>query len=436
MKQLQKARKAIDRADTRMAGLFCRRMKTVETIAAYKRENGLPVLDPAREQAMLSGSVTRVPADLSSEYRSFLRHTLSVSRSHQNRMADAATHPDSFLPVFTDNGYYPIFLERGLLGRADAFLSLSRRVLIVTDDGVPDDYVKVFASLCAAPTVVTLPHGESSKSVENWMALSRTMLEHSFTRADCVVALGGGMVGDLAGFAASTFMRGIDFYNIPTTLLAQVDSSIGGKTAVDFGGIKNPVGSFYPPKAVLIDPDLLDTLSPKLFSEGMAEVIKMAVTFDRAFFERLEALILSDRVKDDLPEIIRSALLIKKEVVEQDEHEAHLRRALNFGHTVGHAVEAGTDLLHGECVALGMLVFSAPAVRARLVPLYEKLGLPRTVSLAAAAFAEALPHDKKAGKDKITVIVCDGIGSFAMKDLSPMEILKKAASTFAGKESV
>ena len=157
---------------------------------------------------------------------------------------------------------YDILVERGIIAKAHEHLNLNRRVLVVTDTGVPAEYAETVAALCKESVICNLEMGEASKSLEGFGRLLSAMLEHSFSRKDCVVAVGGGVVGDLAGFAASAYMRGIDFYNIPTTLLSQIDSSIGGKTAINFGGVKNIVGAFYQPKKVLIDPDLLKTLPP------------------------------------------------------------------------------------------------------------------------------------------------------------------------------
>ena len=172
---------------------------------------------------------------------------------------------------------YPILIARGMLAEAGQYLALARRVLVVTDDGVPTQYARRVLDACEAAhgvgVLVTLPQGEASKTLANFEMLCRVMLENGFTRKDCVAAVGGGVVGDLAGFAAACYMRGIDFYNIPTTLLSQVDSSVGGKTAVDLGGIKNIVGAFHQPRAVLIDPEVLKTLDARQFACGAAEII-------------------------------------------------------------------------------------------------------------------------------------------------------------------
>ena len=183
---------------------------------------------------------------------------------------------------------YDILVERGILSAAGQHLDLDRRVLIVTDTGVPAEYAQTLAAQCREAWICTVEMGEGSKSIETFGRLQQMMLDHGFSRKDCVVAAGGGVVGDLAGFAASAYMRGIDFYNIPTTLLSQIDSSIGGKTAINFGGVKNIVGAFYQPKKVLIDPALLQTLPPRQIANGLAEAIKMALTSDGELFSVLE----------------------------------------------------------------------------------------------------------------------------------------------------
>ncbi len=318
------------------------------------------------------------------------------------------------IPVKTENGSYNITLCRGALCLAGEYLNLQRRVLIVTDTGVPADYSEQIAALSAFPVTVTVEAGEKSKSIENYVRLLEALTENGFTRTDCVVAVGGGVVGDLAGFAAATFMRGIDFYNIPTTVLSEVDSSIGGKTAIDFMGYKNIVGAFYQPKAVLIDPDTLSTLPERQIANGLAEALKMAVTSDPVLFDIFEN---GDPIAD-IDTVIERSLLIKKSVVEKDEKEAGLRKILNFGHTLAHAVESAdrlSTLYHGECVAIGMVPMCAPKVRARLLPVLEKLSLPTVCPFSADLLLPACRHDKKAAGDKITVVYVPEIGSFELR---------------------
>ena len=326
------------------------------------------------------------------------------------------------IPVNADNGCYDIVLERGSLKKAGQLLELDRRVLVVTDEGVPPEYAGCVASQCREAIVVTVPRGEGSKSFEQLERLLSAMLEASFTRGDCVVAVGGGVVGDLSGFAASCYMRGIDFYNIPTTLLSQVDSSVGGKTAVNFGGVKNIVGAFYQPKKVIIDPETLKTLERRQLMAGLAEAIKMAATSSAELFEIIEK---SEDLDADLPEIIRRSLCIKRDVVEQDPKENGLRRILNFGHTVGHAVEGFNKgkLLHGECVALGMPPMCSGEALERVTKVLKKYGLPTEIEQSADELMPYLKHDKKMTANSVKVVLVDKIGQFRICDMKPEDIL-------------
>ncbi len=316
---------------------------------------------------------------------------------------------------------YDIVVERGILAKVATQLDLNRKVLIVTDDGVPRSYAQCVAEQCAEAHIVTLAQGEAHKTFASLTLILEKMLESCFTRKDCVVAVGGGIVGDVAGFAASMYMRGVDFYNIPTTLLSQVDSSIGGKTAINFKEIKNVVGAFYQPKRVLIDPQLLSTLPKRQIANGMAEAIKMALTSDAALFSLIEENPI-DTAPDDL--IVRS-LLIKKQVVEQDERETGLRKILNFGHTVGHGIEnqfAKNGLHHGECVALGMLCACSDSVKERLLPVLKKWSLPTEYRGDTNAVYEAMLHDKKGNRNTFDIVTVPKVGSCEIQCVSSEEL--------------
>lgn len=312
-------------------------------------------------------------------------------------------------------GTYPIYLERGALDRAGELFSLGRRVLVVTDSGVPAVYAQRVAAQCKKAYIVTVPEGEGSKSFDTLQALLHKMLDEGFSRTDCVVAVGGGVVGDLAGFAAATFMRGIDFYNIPTTVLSQVDSSIGGKVAVNFGGVKNIVGAFWQPRAVIIDPNVLATLPKRQIANGLAEAVKMSLTSNAALFEIFER----GDVIENIETVIEHSLRIKKAVVEEDEKEKGLRRILNFGHTLGHGIEAasGGALYHGECVALGMLPMCAPDVRARLHHVLQSLDLPTQIEGDLNAILQLTEHDKKCESDHINVVFVDAVGTYRIEKM-------------------
>ncbi|MBR5226113.1 MAG: 3-dehydroquinate synthase, partial [Clostridia bacterium] len=311
---------------------------------------------------------------------------------------------------------YDILVQRGILKCAGEHLNLNRRVLVVTDSGVPAAYAKTLAEQCKEAVILTVQEGEGSKSLETFGLLLETMLAHGFSRKDCVAAVGGGVVGDLSGFAASAYMRGIDFYNIPTTLLSQIDSSIGGKTAINFCGVKNIVGAFYQPKKVLIDPDLLASLPQRQIANGLAEAVKMALTSDRVLFELFE----KEEIGEKLDEIIIRSLKIKKSVVEQDEREAGLRKILNFGHTIGHGIESSgnmAQLYHGECVALGLIPMCAEAIRPRVCEVLKKCGLYNLIDFDWEKITQAAFHDKKADGDSVEVTLVSEIGNFELRKM-------------------
>lgn len=319
---------------------------------------------------------------------------------------------------------YDIIIERGALARAAEYFDLSRKIMVITDDGVPEKYAKTVASACREGHITVVPQGEGSKSFAVLEDIQKKLLSLGFTRGDAVVAVGGGVVGDLSGFAASIYMRGIDFYNIPTTLLSQVDSSVGGKTAINLDGVKNIVGTFYQPKRVLIDPDVLETLSPRQISEGLAEAIKMSLTCDSELFELFE----SGGAADNIERVIERSIKIKARVVEKDERESGLRKILNFGHTIGHGIESFSGmhgLYHGECVALGMIPMCSEAVRERLIPVLTAAGLPTKLDFDAGRVKDAMAHDKKAGEGAITVTCVEKIGSYVMKKMTLSELEEK-----------
>ena len=314
---------------------------------------------------------------------------------------------------------YDIVVERGALGRVGELFDLDRKVMIVTDSGVPACYAEKVKSASRDGFIFVLDQGESAKTVDSWQKLLIAMMDAGFSRKDCVVAVGGGMVGDLAGFAAASYMRGVDFYNIPTTVLSQVDSSIGGKTAVNLNSIKNIVGAFFQPKKVIVDLDLIDTLDERLVNEGLAEALKMGLTSDKELFEIFEI----GNIKESMDEIILRSLKIKKSVVEQDEKEQGLRKILNFGHTIGHGVESRSGLYHGECVAVGMIPMVSDELRPRLINVLEKMRLPTHVPVTRNYY-DAVRRDKKGRGDTVTVVTVPEPGRYEMNDISFEELFK------------
>ncbi len=319
------------------------------------------------------------------------------------------------LPVRLGDRGYDVVIEPGCLQRAGELLDLGRKVMIVTDAGVPRKYAETLAAQCLSPVIHIVAQGEGSKSLGVMEEILVHMLAEGFGRKDCVVAVGGGVPGDLAGFTASCYMRGVDFFNVPTTVLSQVDSSVGGKTAVNLGGIKNVVGAFYQPRKVLIDIDTLRTLSPRQTASGLAEALKMSLTFDRELFGLFE----TGNPRECLQEIISRSVGLKRAVVEQDEREGGLRKVLNFGHTIGHGIEVVTGLLHGECVGLGMLPMCGESLRPRVEAVLEKLNLPVRCRADREKVYAALLHDKKADSGGITVVRVQEPGSSVMEKIPP-----------------
>ena len=324
---------------------------------------------------------------------------------------------------------YDVIIQRNILNNVSEYLSLQRKVLILTDDGVPSEYVLKVSSQCLNPIIVTVKQGEQSKNIDNYQLVMKTLIEHGFTRTDCLVSIGGGVVGDLGGFISSTYMRGIDFYNIPTTLLSQVDSSIGGKTAIDYNGIKNIIGSFYTPKCVLIDPNTLKTLDKRQLHAGLVEAIKMACTCSSSLFEIISK---SKNLENDIDEIIFQSLQIKQKIVEEDLEEKGLRRVLNFGHTLGHIIESTSNynLLHGECVGIGMLSFSSDKARKQIKKLLKKYNLPTSYDLSLKDIEDYLIHDKKKTGDYIWIVSVENIGSYELKKIKIDELYNKLKEEF------
>ena len=313
---------------------------------------------------------------------------------------------------------YDITVERGALKKVGALFDLDRKCLIVTGSVMPRRYAEAVAAQCGKPTIVTVPSGEAAKSFSVFESLCSTMLREGFHRSDCVIAVGGGVVGDLAGFAAASYMRGIDFYNIPTTVLSQVDSSIGGKVAINLDGVKNIIGAFWQPRGVLIDPDVLATLPARQISNGLAEAIKMAATSNAALFRFME----ENPFAENMEYIIQESLKIKQFVVEHDETEHGMRKLLNFGHTIGHGIESTGALLHGECVALGMLPMSSENVRARLLPVLRKAGLPIAAVFDREAVWDAMQHDKKFSGSGVDIVTIDEIGQGRIERVTPEQL--------------
>lgn len=327
---------------------------------------------------------------------------------------------------------YPIHIERGLIDRFGPMLREilgECAVLVVTDDHVAPLYLeRALATLRAAglrAESVVLPHGEQTKCLARLADLYDALCGAHLTRRDAIVALGGGVIGDLAGLAAATYLRGVSFVQVPTTLLAQVDSSVGGKVAVDLPQGKNLVGAFYQPEAVFCDPDTLQTLTDAYWRDGLGEVVKYGCIGDETLFALLERRAAGGRaaLMEDIDTILTRCIQAKADVVAQDERDTGLRMTLNFGHTIAHAVETCQHyggLRHGEAVALGMSVMTrlteargmtAPGTAERLDALLVGLGLPTALpDIPEADLLAAMTHDKKNAGARLRIIALEKIG--------------------------
>ena len=324
---------------------------------------------------------------------------------------------------------YDIVIGSGALDSLTGFVSgkkYSRSALIITDTNVGPLYADRVKALLAAAgitaAVATIPAGEASKSLTVAEGVYTTAIEAGLDRHSPVIALGGGVVGDLGGFAAASYMRGVVFVQVPTSLLAQIDSSVGGKVAVDLAAGKNLAGAFYQPKAVFIDTDLLATLSTRFLHDGLAEAIKYGCIKDAALFEKIASFADDAELLANIDDIVAICCAIKARIVEQDEFDTGLRMLLNFGHTLGHAVEQHfgySGFTHGEGVAIGMYQLTkrteelgiTPAGSAeRIKSVLTKYNLPIDAGVAKSELLETMARDKKKNGNSITIIILRAIG--------------------------
>lgn len=336
---------------------------------------------------------------------------------------------------------YPIIIEKGLINRVSEEIRKvykGKKIFIITDDNVNKYYGgKISEELKSNDfevKLLALKPGEETKNFNTLPIVYNELLDFNLTRSDLIIALGGGVIGDLAGFVASTYLRGVDFVQIPTSLLAQVDSSVGGKVAVDLDRGKNLVGSFYHPKCVLIDPEVLNTLDNRFFIDGMAEVIKYGCIKDKQFFDYLEKMENNQQLINNMEVVIHKCCDIKRQVVENDEKDKGERMLLNFGHTLGHAIEQYynyTKYSHGEGVAIGMYEISKiseekgltkKGTSQRIKDILVKYNLPYELDVNIEETLEAINLDKKKLGNDLNVII--------LKEIGNSEIYKTTAEFF------
>lgn len=355
----------------------------------------------------------------------------------------------SQITVDVKHHQYPIYIDSNLINRADLFTShiVSNQVFVITNETLSNLYLDSLEKSLSEfdVSVFKIQDGERFKSFETFQSIIDELISGNFRRNATIVALGGGVVGDIAGFSAACYQRGIPFIQIPTTLLAMVDSSVGGKTAINHPLAKNMVGAFYQPQAVIADIQCLTTLPDREFSAGMAEVIKYGLIYDPELLDFLERQVLAIRGKEPeaLTHIIRRSCEIKAKIVGEDEKEKGVRAILNLGHTFGHAIEkvgGYTEFLHGEAVAIGTCMAMSLALEhskvsaeycRRVCRVFENYDLPTRVTdqYDDSELLSAMRHDKKNQSTKITLVVPDGEGRVVVSDqFDDLEILKAIRS--------
>ena len=326
---------------------------------------------------------------------------------------------------------YDILIEKGLIDRAGELCATVKkpcRAVILTDSNVAPLYAERLESSLGASGYECLRFvieaGERSKSAESYLALLSFLASNKITRSDCLIALGGGVVGDLGGFSAATYLRGIEFIQIPTTLLAMVDSSVGGKTAIDIPEGKNLVGAFYQPSLVICDPEVLSTLPEDIFADGCAEVIKYGVINDRGLYEKLRSPILPQ-----IDDIIERCVSDKRDVVDADERDTGVRQLLNLGHTAAHAIEILSDfsISHGSAVSIGMAIIMRASVSlgyasrdelSDLLSMLKAYKLPTECPYSASELVSIALSDKKRAGGKITLVMPYAIGDSRLYTVS------------------
>ncbi len=339
---------------------------------------------------------------------------------------------------------YDIEIEAGLLSRVGAkvtsLVPKARMAAIISDTHVAPLYAKKLESSLQAAGLkvitIVIEAGEQSKNMSVLSHVLEQLAEGGMTRSDVVVTLGGGVVGDLGGFAAASFMRGVAFVQVPTSLLAQIDSSVGGKVAVDLAAGKNLAGAFYQPKGVFIDTDLLSTLSARFLHDGLAEAIKYGCIKDEKLFEQIAGYNSDEELLADIGSVVEQCCAIKARIVEEDELDLGLRALLNFGHTLGHAVEQHygySGFTHGEGVAIGMvqltqrtekLGITAAGTAERIAAVCKKYNLPIDAGVAKSELIDTMAHDKKKNGQSITLIVLDKIGEGTLKKIDWADVTK------------
>lgn len=305
---------------------------------------------------------------------------------------------------------YEVIVEKGIIKNITPYVDIEKKFLIVSDDRIPNVYINTIKKQLRKVDVVIFPHGENNKSLKNYQLVIDKLIQGDYSRKDYIIALGGGVVTDLAGFVASTYKRGMNLINIPTTTLAMVDASVGGKVALNFDKLKNVIGSFYHPNCILIDIDTLETLPKRHYINGVIEALKTGMIGDKELYN----IFFNGDYRDHIEEIIYRSLQYKIKIVEQDEKEENIRKVLNFGHTFGHAYETYflmKNYLHGEAVALGIVTISKDKPYLEdIKKIFTKWGIKLNINVEKDKIINIIRNDKKCDDDIVDLIIVDEIG--------------------------
>lgn len=429
---LLELRNKIDAIDSIMLDLFVDRMNTSKLIGNLKRLNNCSILDKSRESEVIKRNNYKVNNPvLKSYYEQFLKHLMSLSKSYQKE--DANSYTNTITVNNYENSIYDIIIKKGILNNINKYVTCNK-VLLVSDSGIPSEYLDVVKKSFSNVVTYIIKEGESSKNLDNTCGIIDVLLKNDFNRDDYIIALGGGMVLDIVGFAGTIYKRGINYMFVPTTLLAMVDASIGGKNAINYNGVKNLIGTFNNPKCVLVDITLLKTLSRRLFNEGIAEVIKMAVLYEKGLYD----LLLNNDIYNNeelIEKIVTKCILLKKKVVEQDFTDQNKRHYLNYGHTIGHALEIldSNKLLHGEAISIGMVICSSINFKKKLIQLLKKYSLPTSYSyddsfvdkkFLIENIVSKVSLDKKNEKGLIKLIKVSDISNKTFELVTEAELIK------------
>ena len=305
---------------------------------------------------------------------------------------------------------YEVIVEKGIIKNITPYVDIEKKFLIVSDDRIPNVYINTIKKQLKKVDVFIFPHGENNKSLDNYKLIIERLVKEDFSRKDYIIALGGGVVSDLAGFVASTYKRGMNLINIPTTTLAMVDASVGGKVALNFDKLKNVIGAFYHPNYILIDIDTLETLPKRHYINGVIEALKTGMIGDKELYN----IFFNGDYREHIEEIIYRSLQYKIKIVEQDEKEENIRKVLNFGHTFGHAYETYflmKNYLHGEAVALGIVTISKDIPYLEdIKKLFTKWGIKLNINVEKDKIINIIRNDKKCDDDIVDLIIVDEIG--------------------------